>query len=136
MRMLDKGECLENIRRLRMWTQARLAREAGVGPTTVCGIETGKIGCPHVGNLGKLARALSAAPEALLDSWAPDDQQDSAPLSLGWATESGEGEFESGPESASLASLDSLSRAGWMLSKSVSRGSTRRFLKAGSRGGS
>ena len=42
--MSDIGERLKNIRRLRMWTQARLAREAGVSPTTISGIETGKIG--------------------------------------------------------------------------------------------
>ena len=39
--MPDIGERVENLRRLRMWTQARLAREAGVSPTTVSGIETG-----------------------------------------------------------------------------------------------
>jgi transcriptional regulator with XRE-family HTH domain len=39
----DIGERVQNVRRLRMWTQARLAKEAGVSPTTVSGIETGKI---------------------------------------------------------------------------------------------
>jgi len=34
----------------------------------------------------------------------------SGPLSLGWASDTGEGEFESGLENASLESLDSLSR--------------------------
>ena len=108
--MFGTGARLENIRRLRMWTQARLAREAGVSPTTVSGIETGKIGRPHFGTLGKLAEALSVAPEELLDSHEPDEQQGPAPLSLGWARETGEGEFESGLEDASLDSLDSLSR--------------------------
>ena len=51
--MFGAGERLENIRRVRMWTQARLAREAGVSPTTVSGIETGKIARPHLGTLGK-----------------------------------------------------------------------------------
>ena len=108
--MPDTGERLENIRRLRMWTQVRLAREAGVSPTTVSGIETGKIGRPHFGTLGKLARALGVAPEELLDSHEPVEQQGPLPLSLGWAREIGEGEFESGLEGASLDSLDSLSR--------------------------
>jgi transcriptional regulator with XRE-family HTH domain len=108
--MSEIGERLENIRRLRMWTQARLAREAGVSPTTVSGIETGKIGRPHFGTLGKLALALSVAPEELLGSREPAQQQGPAPLSLGWARESGEGEFEHGLECASLESLDSLSR--------------------------
>jgi transcriptional regulator with XRE-family HTH domain len=108
--MFGTGERLEDIRRVRMWTQARLAREAGVSPTTVSGIETGKIARPHFGTLGKLARALDVAPEELLDSHEPLEQQGPALLSLGWAREVGEGEFESVLEGASLDSLDSLSR--------------------------
>src|SRR5215213_1213859 len=104
------GERIQNVRRLRMWTQVRLAREAGVSPTTVSGIETGKIGRPHFGTLGKLARALQVAPEELLGSRESIENQGPVPLSLGWARESGEGEFESGLEGASLESLDTLSR--------------------------
>jgi transcriptional regulator with XRE-family HTH domain len=106
----DIGERVQNVRRLRMWTQGRLAKEAGVSPTTVSGIETGKIGRPHFGTIGKLARALRVAPEELLDSRESVEQQGPAPLSLGWARESGEGEFESALEGASLKNLDSLSR--------------------------
>ncbi len=108
--MSDIGERVENLRRLRMWTQVRLAEEAGVSPTTVSGIETGKIGRPHFGTLGKLALALGVAPEELLDSRESVEQQGPVPLSLGWARETGEGEFESGLENATLESLDSLSR--------------------------
>ena len=108
--MPDIGERVQNVRLMRMWTQARLAREAGVSPTTVSGIETGKIGRPHFGTIGKLARALRVAPEDLLGSPEPVEQQGPVPLSLGWARETGEGEFESGLEGASLESLDSLSR--------------------------
>jgi transcriptional regulator with XRE-family HTH domain len=104
------GERVQDVRRLRMWTQARLAREAGVSPTTVSGIETGKIGRPHFGTIGKLAGALRVAPEELLDSRESVEQQGPVPLSLGWARESGDGEFEHGLERASLKSLDSLSR--------------------------
>jgi transcriptional regulator with XRE-family HTH domain len=103
------GERVQKVRLMRMWTQARLAREAGVSPTTVSGIETGKIGRPHFGTLGKLALALGVAPEELLDSRKPAEQQGPAPLSLGWARETGEGEFERGLEGASFESLDSLS---------------------------
>jgi transcriptional regulator with XRE-family HTH domain len=92
-----------------MWTQARLAKEAGVSPTTVSSIETGKIGRPHFGTIGKLALALRVAPEDLLGSRESIEQQGPVPLSLGWARESGDGEFESGLEDASLKSLDSLS---------------------------
>jgi transcriptional regulator with XRE-family HTH domain len=106
----DIGERVQNVRLMRMWTQARLAREAGVSPTTVSGIETGKIGRPHFGTLEKLARALRVAPEELLDSRESVEQQGPAHMSLGWARDSEEGEFESGLEGASLESLDSLSR--------------------------
>src|SRR3954453_12669106 len=93
-----------------MCTQARLAQEAGVSPTTVSGIETGKIGRPHFCTLGKLAQDLRVAPEELLDSREFVVQQGPAHMSLGWARDSEEGEFESGLEGASLESLDSLSR--------------------------
>ena len=104
------GERVQNVRLMRMWTQARLAQEAGVSPTTVSGIETGRIGRPHFGTLGKLALALGVAPEELLDSREAGEEQGPVPLSLGWARETGDGEFESGLERASLNSLDSLSR--------------------------
>src|SRR5829696_8170214 len=91
---------------MRMWTQARLAKEAGVSPTTVSAIESGKIGRPHFGTLGKLARALRVAPEELQGSRAAMEGPGPRPLSMGWARDSEEGEFEG----ASLESLDSLSR--------------------------
>ena len=106
--MADTSERLVYIRRLRMWTQARLAREAGVSPTTVSAIETGKIGRPHFGTLGKLARALGVAPEELLGFRAAIGGP--ARLSMGWARDSEESDFERGLEGASLESLDSLSR--------------------------
>jgi transcriptional regulator with XRE-family HTH domain len=93
-----------------MWTQVRLAREAGVSPTTVSAIESGKIGRPHFGTIGKLAGALGVAPEELLGSRESVEQQGPVPLSLGWARETGDGEFEHGLERASLKSLDFLSR--------------------------
>src|SRR5215203_4387901 len=94
-----------------MWTQARLAKEAGVSPTTVSGIETGKIGRPHFGTLDKLARALDVAPEELLGSREAGEQQGPVPLSVGWARESGDCELESGLAGATLVSLASLFRA-------------------------
>src|ERR687889_189662 len=63
---------------------------------------------PHFGTLGKLARALRVAPEELLDSRESIEQLGPVPLSLGWARETGESEFEHGLEGASLKSLDSL----------------------------
>jgi transcriptional regulator with XRE-family HTH domain len=108
--MSELGKRVQIGRIMRMWTQVRLAREAGVSPTTVSGLETGKIGRPHFGTLDKLARALRVAPEELLDSRESIEQQGPVPLSLGWARDSEEGEFERGLEGASLESLDSLSR--------------------------
>src|SRR5215218_6202543 len=106
--MPNIGERVQNVRRLRMWTQARLAREAGVSPTTVSAIETGKIGRPHFGTLEKLSRALRVAPEELQGSRTATEGP--RPLSMGWARGSEEGEFERGLEGASLETLDSLSR--------------------------
>ena len=104
------GERLVNIRRLRMWTQGRLAREAGVSPTTVSGIETGKIGRPHPGTLQKLARALDIDPQVLLLSKEPLSQEGPELLSLQWARSVEEEEFEQELEGASLSRLRSLAR--------------------------
>jgi transcriptional regulator with XRE-family HTH domain len=101
----DIGERVQDVRRLRMWTQVRLAKEAGVSPTTVSAIESGKIGRPHFGTTGKLARALRVAPEELQGSRAA--MEGPRPLSMGWARDS---EDERELECASLQSLDSLSR--------------------------
>lgn len=91
-----------------MWTQIRLAREAGVSPTTVSGIESGRIERPHFGTLRKLARALGVRPEDLL---VPREASSREPLSLEWALSSDEEEFERRLEHAPLEGLLSLSRA-------------------------
>src|SRR5918997_719791 len=51
------GRNMAEIRALRMWTQGRLAEEAGVSPTTISGIESGRISRPHFGTLRKLPPA-------------------------------------------------------------------------------
>ena len=104
------GERLAGLRRSRMWTQARLAAEAGVSPTTVSGIESGKISRPHFGTLGKLARSLRVDPRELVALPASAAEEDAAPMSLEWARSSPETEFERGLEGASLSRLESLSR--------------------------
>jgi transcriptional regulator with XRE-family HTH domain len=103
-------EHLVNIRRSRMWTQGRLAREAGVSPTTVSGIETGKIARPHFGTLQKLARALDVDPQLLLPSEEPLDREGPELLSLQWARSVEEEKFERELEKASLRRLKSLAR--------------------------
>src|SRR4051812_14193441 len=105
------GERLENIRRLRMWTQRRLAEEAGLSPTTVSGIETGRISKPHFGTLQKLAQVLGVDPQVLLSSEKPVKQEEATTslLSLQWARSVEEDEFERRLEEASLEKLKSLS---------------------------
>src|SRR5918998_6234606 len=94
------GGRLAAIREHRMLTQARLAAEAGVSPTTVSGIESGRISRPHFGTLRKLAGALGVEPRELLS--APGVVGDAEPtdLSLEWAMSSGEAEFERGLDGA------------------------------------
>jgi transcriptional regulator with XRE-family HTH domain len=105
------GKRLVVIRESRMWTQARLAEEAGVSPTTVSGIESGRISRPRFGTLRKLARALGVEPEELLSPPGSGEESGAAsPLSLEWAMSSGEEEFERRLEGASIEGLSSLSR--------------------------
>ncbi len=106
----ETGERLAGLRRSRMWTQARLAAEAGVSPTTVSGIESGKISRPHFGTLGKMARALGVDPRKLVAPPASAVEDGAAPMSLEWARSSPETDFERGLEGATLGRLESLSR--------------------------
>jgi transcriptional regulator with XRE-family HTH domain len=96
------------IREDRMWTQGRLAEEAGVSPTTVSGIESGRISRPHFGTVKKLARALGVEPQELLSARGNGARR--ATLSFGWAMSSREEEFEEGLEGASLGGLLGLSK--------------------------
>ena len=96
------------IREHRMWTQGRLAEEAGVSPTTVSGIESGRISRPHFGTVKKLARALGVEPQELLSARGNGTRR--AMLSFGWAMSSREEEFEEGLEGASLGGLLGLSK--------------------------
>ncbi len=107
----DIGVRLVNIRRLRLWTQSRLAKEAGVSPTTVSGIETGRIARPHAGTLQKLAQALDLDPLALLSPSEEPPERDGPPsLSLQWARSTEKETFERVIEGASLDELKSLVR--------------------------
>jgi transcriptional regulator with XRE-family HTH domain len=89
-----------------MWTQVRLAEEAGISPTTVSGIENGRISRPHFGTVRKLAVALEVDPEELL----PRPRRDARParLSLEWSMASDDEEFEREVEAASIEGLSSL----------------------------
>lgn len=98
------------IREERMWTQRRLAEEAGISPTTVSGIESGRISRPHFGTVGKLARALGIDPRGLLSPRIPEGRASSERLSLRWAMSSREEEFEEGLDGATLGGLLGLSQ--------------------------
>jgi transcriptional regulator with XRE-family HTH domain len=92
-----------------MWTQGRLAKEAGVSPTTVSGIETGRIARPHFGTLQKLAEALDLEPPALLSpSEESSERVGPRSLSLQWARSAEKEKFEQVIEGASLGELKSL----------------------------
>ncbi|TCJ11861.1 XRE family transcriptional regulator [Rubrobacter taiwanensis] len=112
--MSEMGELLVRIRRSRMWTQGRLAREAGVSPTTVSGIETGRIARPRFETVRKLARALEVEPERLLAAGVAGGMlergEEPVPLSLEWARSVGEEEFERRLEVESLERLESFLR--------------------------
>lgn len=106
------GRVIENlakIRERRMWTQAKLAQEAGVSPTTVSGIEGGRISRPHFETLRKLARALGVPGEELLGRTSAEPAGDGEPMSLEWARTAREEEFERRLDGATLHSLNALS---------------------------
>lgn len=107
------GITLLSIRRKRMWTQSRLAEEAGVSPTTISSIEGGRISRPHFGTVRKLAAALGVSPEDVVGPTGPVERRrrvSSVPLSLEWAISAREEEFERELEAASLETLSSLSK--------------------------
>ena len=104
------GRNLVVLRERRMWTQVRLAKEAGVSPTTVSGIETGRISRPHFGTLRKLAAALGVEPEEFHSAPGVVGNAATTDLSLEWAMSSGEAEFERRLEGASIEGLSSLFR--------------------------
>jgi transcriptional regulator with XRE-family HTH domain len=108
---LDRSVARRNLlvlRESRMWTQVRLAEEAGVSPTTVSGIENGRISRPHFGTVRKLAVALEVEPEDLLPR--PEGRRGGIParLSLEWSMTSDGEEFERELETASIEGLFSL----------------------------
>jgi transcriptional regulator with XRE-family HTH domain len=107
---MDRNAVRKNLaalRELRMWTQVRLAEEAGVSPTTVSGIENGRISRPHFGTMRKLAVALGVEPEDLLPRYRSGTIP--ASLSLEWSMASDDEEFERELETASIEGLSSLS---------------------------
>ena len=109
---MDRSVVRKNLvvlRESRMWTQVRLAEEAGISPTTVSGIENGRISRPHFGTVRKLAVALGVEPDDLLPG--PGTHRGGVPasLSLEWSLASDDEEFERELEGASIEGLSTLS---------------------------
>lgn len=105
--MSETGRRLANIRRSRLWTQARLAEEAGVSQATVSGIESGKVSQPHFSTIKKLARVLGVSPEEIISD--PRERRaNPGSLSLEWALSVREEALDLALESATLESLDTL----------------------------
>jgi transcriptional regulator with XRE-family HTH domain len=107
--LVDRSDTRRNLvvlRESRMWTQVRLAEEAGISPTTVSGIENGRISRPHFGTVRKLAVALEVEPEDLL----PRLQRGGRPggLSLEWSMATEDEEFDKEVEAASIDGLSTL----------------------------
>ncbi len=112
MSRADVGRNLVRVRVLRMWTQDMVAREAGISPTTVSGVESGRISNPHFGTIRKLAHALGILPEELLSAGGGEGSIEAKahPLSLEWATSVQEDHFERALDNATLESLVALGR--------------------------
>src|SRR5215211_459871 len=100
---IERGNLIVS-RESRMWTQVRLAEEAGISPTTVSGIENGRISRPHFGTVRKLAVALEVEPEDLL----PRLQRGGRPggLSLEWSMATEDEEFDKEVEASLMAHPD------------------------------
>jgi len=63
----DIGERIADLRAIRVLKQNELAQMAGVSPSTLSLIESGRIAHPQVNTLRKLARALGVDPRELTD---------------------------------------------------------------------
>ena len=64
------GSRIQRLRKLRRWSQERLAQAAEYGRGTLAQIETGRA-LPSVDKLIDLARALGVSPSVLLDEEVP-----------------------------------------------------------------
>lgn len=103
----ETGRRLADIRRSRLWTQAKLAEEAGVSQATISGIEAGKVSRPHFSTIKKLARALEVPPEEIISD-SREQRAKPGSLSLEWALSAGEEELDLALESSTLESLNTL----------------------------
>ena len=65
MAIANVGERIVELREARLVKQQELAKLAGISPSTLSQIESGRVPKPHVSTLRKIARALSVDPQEL-----------------------------------------------------------------------
>jgi transcriptional regulator with XRE-family HTH domain len=60
------GERIVELREAQLLRQSELAKRAGISPSTLSQIESGRVSHPHIGTLRKVARALDIEPAELM----------------------------------------------------------------------
>jgi transcriptional regulator with XRE-family HTH domain len=65
MTLAHIGERIAELREAKLLKQTELAERAGISPSTLSQIESGRVPKPHIGTLRKIARALEVAPQDL-----------------------------------------------------------------------
>jgi transcriptional regulator with XRE-family HTH domain len=65
MALAQVGERISELREARLLRQAELAERAGISPSTLSQIESGRVSNPHIGTIRKVARALDVEPSEL-----------------------------------------------------------------------
>ena len=60
------GDRLRKVRDMRLLSQRELAERAGLSPTTILKLESGRVDEPHPRTIRKLADALEVDPEELI----------------------------------------------------------------------
>ena len=64
-RTVDIGERIAELREERALTQVELAKKAGISPSTLSLLESGKVERPHVSTIRKISRVLGVEPQEL-----------------------------------------------------------------------
>ena len=60
------GDRLRKVRDMRLLSQRELAKRAGLSPTTILKLESGRVDKPHPRTIRKLADALEVEPDELV----------------------------------------------------------------------
>jgi transcriptional regulator with XRE-family HTH domain len=65
MTISNVGERIAELREAQVKKQRELAEEAGISPSTLSQIESGRVPNPHISTIRKIARALAVEPQEL-----------------------------------------------------------------------